>query len=154
MTSRSRSVELIEAAAILVIAGFFYAMTWSFVDPPVVDERALRPTTFPRLILGAIMLLGVVRALTALQTPANLTMELPWDRVVLATAVLSLVYAIAARYLGVFLPTPFYIVALAWLWGARSPLYLFIIAFGVPLAVWLLFEVMFRSQLPLGPFSG
>jgi hypothetical protein len=46
---------------------------------------------------------------------------------------------------------PFYCVALGWLWGARSIPKLAGVAVGAPVCIWLLFDVMFRAELPVLP---
>jgi hypothetical protein len=151
VTTRRRTAELIEATVVILFGAFFYAMTWEVTAPLPGVELALTPGSFPRLILGLIIVLGLARGFIALRTPREETTSFPWDRVVFTTAVLSLAYVIAARYLGIFIPMPFYCVALGWLWGARSIPKLAGVAVGSPFAIWLLFDVIFRAELPVLP---
>jgi hypothetical protein len=151
MVTRRRTIELIEATAVILVGAFFYAMTWNVTAPLAGVELALTPGSFPRLILGLIIALGIARGVMALRLPSDETTDFPWDRVVFITALLSLTYAVAARYLGIFIPTPFYCVALGWLWGARSIPKLTGVALGSPVVIWLLFVVAFRADLPVLP---
>jgi hypothetical protein len=151
VTTRRRTLELIEATVIVLFGAFFYAMTWEITAPLAGVELALTPGSFPRLILGLMIVLGIVRGIIALRLPRDEAAAFPWDKVVFLTAVLSLAYAVCARYLGIFIPMPFYCVALGWLWGARSIPKLAGVAIGAPVCIWLLFDVMFRAELPVLP---
>ena len=151
MTSGRRRGEFAEGAVIIGVSAFFYALTWNFSDPRLTMESVPSPAAFPRLILAIIMILGLLRVVSAMRVSPTETMEVPWDAVVLVTMVLSVAYAIASYFLGVLIPMPVYCLALAWLWGGRDKVKLTAMAVGLPLFVWVFFVLLFRARLPLGP---
>jgi hypothetical protein len=146
-----RHAEFVEGIALLAVSAGLYGLSFTFPRPLITSDIVVGPLTIPRLVLVIVGLLGITRASLALRIPHDDTTSFPVDPVVAATAALAFAYVIAAAYLGMILPMPFFCVVLAWIWGGRDPLRLTVLAVGVPVFVWVFFDVLFQAQLPLLP---
>lgn len=145
--------EIIEAVVILVVVATFYAATFRFSDPLLTMEGIPSPAAIPRLILILLASSALIRLWIAIQQRDGVKVSLQSPVRVLVTACLALAYPIVAAWLGMLLPVPFFCLVLAWLWGGRAWRPVTAMAASLPLFIWIFFELIFKAQLPLWPWS-
>lgn len=143
----SRSANVLAAAVAAAVAVLFFALTFDFEQMPVGLTQGLGAEFFPRLVLGTIIALSALLALTSADGGEPLPPIAP------------LVYASAAALVGFMalvpiigmLPAMFlFLIGLGVLWGERRPLVLLASSTLVLLAMWAIFVRGFRVPLPQG----
>ena len=134
------------AAAVIAIATALFAATFWFEQMPEGITRGFGAELFPRMVLGTIIALAVLLALT----PAS-TAPLPRiPRMVWYTGASLLAFMALVPVIGM-LPAMFvFLTALGMLWGERRYLVLFLSAILLIAAIWGVFVKGFGVQLPKG----
>lgn len=145
--------EMAEALVLLTVVAGFYLVTFRFSDPLLTMEGIPSPAAIPRLILGMLAASAVLRMWLAVTGRGGARFETPDLPRVGATAAIAIAYVVAAAWAGLLLPIPVFVAGLAWIWGGRSVPRLAAMALGVPVFVWVFFDLLFRAQLPLWPWN-
>jgi hypothetical protein len=137
------------AAAVVAVAAALFAATFWFEEMPVGITRGFGAELFPRMVLGTIIGLAVLLALTpASDAPLPRIPPMVWYSGVSLLAFMALV-AVAGM-----LPTMFvFLVALGVLWGERRYLLVFVTSALMTAAIWGVFVKGFGVQLPKGLFA-
>jgi Tripartite tricarboxylate transporter TctB family len=137
------------AAAIIAIAAALFAATFWFEEMPVGITRGFGAELFPRMVLGTIIGLALLLALTpASDAPLPRIPTMVWYSGASLLAFMALVPVAG------MLPTMFVLlVALGILWGERRYLLLLITAALMTAAIWGVFVKGFGVQLPKGVFA-
>jgi hypothetical protein len=137
------------AAAVIAIAAALFAATFWFEQMPEGITRGFGAELFPRMVLGTIIALALVLALTpASDEPLPRIPPMMWY-----TGASLLAFMAAVPIIGM-LPAMFVlIVGLGYLWGERRHGLLFLSAIVLMAAVWGVFVKGFGVQLPKGLFS-
>jgi hypothetical protein len=137
------------AAAVIAIAAALFAATFWFEQMPEGITRGFGAELFPRMVLGTIIALALLLALTpASDEPLPRIPPMMWY-----TGASLLAFMAAVPIIGM-LPAMFVLlVGLGYLWGERRHGLLFLSAIVLMAAVWGVFVKGFGVQLPKGLFS-
>jgi len=114
------------------------------------------PAAFPRLMAVFMIVLGILQAVQSLRKRSQLLAEgKPGKKVVLnnklavlSIAVLLVVYGIVMPMVGFYVATPFFILLVMWLMGARSWLQLIGVPIGFNIFSYVVFFMTLRIILP------
>ena len=137
------------AAAVIAIAAALFAATFWFEEMPEGITRGFGAELFPRMVLGTIIALALLLALTpASDAPLPRIPPMMWYSAVTLLAFMALV-----RVAGM-LPAMFaLLIGLGYLWGERRHFLLVVSAILLMAAVWGVFVKGFGVQLPKGLFA-
>jgi Tripartite tricarboxylate transporter TctB family len=139
----------VAAAAVIAIAAALFAVTFWFDEMPEGITRGFGAELFPRMVLGTIIALALLLAMTpASDAPLPRIPPMVWYSGAALLAFMALV-----RVIGM-LPTMFvFLVALGILWGERRYALILITAALMTAAIWGVFVKGFGVQLPKGLFA-
>jgi hypothetical protein len=134
------------AAAVIAIAAALFAATFWFEEMPEGITRGFGAELFPRMVLGTIIALALLLALTpASDAPLPRIPPMMWYSAATLLAFMALV-----RVAGM-LPAMFVLLlGLGYLWGERRHWLLVVSAILLMAAVWGVFVKGFGVQLPKG----
>ena len=137
------------AAAVIAIAAALFAATFWFEEMPEGITRGFGAELFPRMVLGTIIALALLLALTpASDAPLPRIPPMMWYSAATLLAFMALV-----RVAGM-LPAMFVLlIGLGYLWGERRHWLLLVSAILLMAAVWGVFVKGFGVQLPKGLFA-
>ena len=137
------------AAAVIAIAAALFAATFWFEEMPEGITRGFGAELFPRMVLGTIIALALLLALTpASDAPLPRIPPMMWYSAASLLAFMALV-----RVAGM-LPAMFVLlIGLGYLWGERRHWLLVVSAILLMAAVWGVFVKGFGVQLPKGLFA-
>ena len=139
----------VAAAAVIAIAAALFAATFWFEQMPEGITRGFGAELFPRMVLGTIIALAIVLALTpAPSAPLPRIAPMVWYSGAVLLAFMGLVRVIGT------LPAMFvFLVALGILWGERRYVLVLVTAALMTAAIWGVFVKGFGVQLPKGLFA-
>jgi hypothetical protein len=134
------------AAAVIAIAAALFAATFWFEEMPEGITRGFGAELFPRMVLGTIIALALLLAMTpASDAPVPRIPPMMWYSAATLLAFMALV-----RVAGM-LPAMFVLLlGLGYLWGERRHWLLVVSAILLMAAVWGVFVKGFGVQLPKG----
>jgi len=137
------------AAAVIAIAAALFAATFWFEEMPEGITRGFGAELFPRMVLGTIIALALLLAMTpASDAPLPRIPPMMWYSAATLLAFMALV-----RVAGM-LPAMFaLLIGLGYLWGERRHWLLVVSAILLMAAVWGVFVKGFGVQLPKGLFA-
>ncbi len=143
-TQREARTRWALVLGIIAFCAVAFWLTTTFETVPPILKRGIQPSDFPQLIcglmIGLAVLMGVInrdKAPDVLARPAYLTLGLMAGFVVLVQ-------------LDFFLGLALFAVAMSAVWGERRPALLATVGFVVPVAVFFLFDLVFRIRFPRG----
>jgi hypothetical protein len=139
----------VAAAAVIAIAAAAFAATFWFEQMPEGITRGFGAELFPRMVLGTIIALALLLALT----PAS---DVPLPRIppmMWYTGASLLAFMAAVPVIGMLPAMLALLIGLGYLWGERRHGLLFLSAIVLMAAVWGVFVKGFGVQLPKGLFS-
>jgi hypothetical protein len=139
----------VAAAAVIAIAAALFAATFWFDEMPEGITRGFGAELFPRMVLGTIIALALLLAMTpASDAPLPRIPPMMWYSGASLLAFMALV-----RVAGM-LPAMFVLlIGLGYLWGERRHWLLLMSAILLMAAVWGVFVKGFGVQLPKGLFA-
>jgi len=139
----------VAAAVVVAVAAALFAATFWFEEMPEGITRGFGAELFPRMVLGTIIALALLLALTpASDAPLPRIPPMMWYSAATLLAFMALV-----RVAGM-LPAMFaLLIGLGYLWGERRHWLLVLSAILLMLAVWGVFVKGFGVQLPKGLFA-
>ena len=145
MSSNNRAA----AAVVVAVAAALFAATFWFEKMPEGITRGFGAELFPRMVLGTIIALALLLALTpASGTPLPRIPPMVWYSGAALLAFMGVVRVIGT------LPAMFvFLLALGILWGERRYVLLLITAALMTAAIWGVFVKGFGVQLPKGLFA-
>jgi hypothetical protein len=137
------------AAAVVAVAAALFAATFWFEEMPEGITRGFGAELFPRMVLGTIIALALLLAMTpASDAPLPRIPPMMWYSAATLLAFMALV-----RVAGM-LPAMFVLlIGLGYLWGERRHWLLVVSAILLMAAVWGVFVKGFGVQLPKGLFA-
>ncbi len=144
--------DFVAGCLILALCAALFYVTTTFDSDPLGMAQGMPATHMPRLVLGVIAVLTVIMMAQGLRAgAAEAEAAPPWR--MWATAALLAVTAILFPIIGV--PLAFFLVciALPLLWGARDLRIVGAFALGVPVAIYVVFQILLGLRLPLGPLA-
>ena len=138
----------VAAAAVVAVAAALFAATFWFEERPEGITRGFGAELFPRMVLGTIIALAILLALTpASDAPLPRIPRMVWYSGASLLAFMALVPVVG------MLPAMFvFLVALGILWGERRYVFLVVTAALTTAAIWGVFVRGFGVQLPKGLF--
>jgi hypothetical protein len=139
----------VAAAAVVAVAAALFAATFWFEQMPEGITRGFGAELFPRMVLGTIIALAVLLALT----PASAAPPPRIPPMVWYSGASLLVFMVLVRIVGM-LPAMFvFLIGVGWMWGERRRLLLLVSSGLLTLAIWGVFVKGFGVQLPKGLFA-
>jgi hypothetical protein len=137
------------AAVVVAVAAALFVATFWFEQMPEGITRGFGAELFPRMVLGTIIGLAILLALTpASDAPLPRIPPMVWYSGAALLAFMALVPVAG------MLPTMFvFLVAMGMLWGERRHLLLFLTSALMTAAIWGVFVKGFGVQLPKGLFA-
>jgi hypothetical protein len=139
----------VAAAAVIAIAAALFAATFWFEQMPEGITRGFGAELFPRMVLGTIIALALLLALTpASDEPLPRIPPMMWY-----TGASLLAFMAAVPVIGMLPAMLALLIGLGYLWGERRHGLLFLSAIVLMAAVWGVFVKGFGVQLPKGLFS-
>jgi hypothetical protein len=136
-------------AAVIAIAAALFAGTFWFDQMPEGITRGFGAELFPRMVLGTIIALAVLLAITpASNAPLPRIPPMVWYSGASLLAFMALV-----PVAGMLPAMLVFLVALGYLWGERRHWLLFLSAILMIAAIWAVFVKGFGVQLPQGVFA-
>ena len=131
-------------AVLLALAGAAFWVTTGFDRMPPILKRGIQPADFPQLVAG---LIAALTLLMVWRDPVRVTAGL--DRTTLGSLGLVALFAALAP-VDLFLALGIFAALLSVLWGERRADRIALVGFGVPVAVFFLFDLVFRIRFPRG----
>lgn len=119
-------------------------ITLSFKEMPAILKRGIQPADFPQLVAGFIILLTL---LMLWKDPVHILERV--DKATVRTLGLIILF-VALTTIDLFLALALFALALAWFWGERRVQNLLIVGLLIPVAVFFLFDLVFRIRFPRG----
>lgn len=147
--AKGRHLErwLVPAVILLFCAAVIWTTTGFDRMPPIL-KRGIQPSDFPQLVAGLIVLLTLLMVVLDPVRVADRVAGKTWTSLALM-AVFALVTQV-----DFVLALAVFAVALALIWGERRPVALSLVGVAVPVAVFLLFDLVFRIRFPRGLLTG
>lgn len=148
-----RTLEIVVAAALMGLAAMVMYDNWMTgarwgADGPQAGYFPFYIALLMLISAGMVLL----RALT-LAAPRRRFVEPSKFRPVLALLIPSMVYVVFAAYLGVYVAAAIYLTYFMFVVGRYKAAVVAPVAIGVPIVLFLLFEVWFLVPLPKGPLE-
>ncbi|WP_305984119.1 tripartite tricarboxylate transporter TctB family protein [Roseibium sp. MMSF_3544] len=144
--------DLVPGCLILILCAALYYVTTTFDSDPLGAAQGMPATHMPRLVLSVIAALAVLMIAQGLRSGEKTSSDMPpWK--MWATAGLLGAAAFATPFIGV--PLTFFLVcgSLPLLWGARDFKLVALFAVAVPVAIYIVFQILLGLRLPLGPLA-
>lgn len=147
------SKDVISGIVILAACAVLYYITTTFESDPLGAAQGMPATHMPQLILVTISALALIMIVQGARAGAEEKQAPPPLKMWVTAAILGLA-AVLFPVIGV--PITFFAVcvALPTLWGARNYLAVGVFAVSVPIAIFIVFQILLGLRLPLGPLSG
>lgn len=142
--TRATLIRWLVPLGIVVFCIAVVAVSTTFERMPPILKRGIQPSDFPQIVAGLIVALAL---LSLWREPIKVSEKLSgmtWGTIVLI-AVFSLVTLI-----DFFLALGVFAAGLSALWGERRVKFLGLVGILVPLAVFLLFDLVFDIRFPRG----
>ncbi|HXV59926.1 MAG TPA: tripartite tricarboxylate transporter TctB family protein [Vicinamibacteria bacterium] len=151
-SSESKLAHPDVVAGLVLIAACAAALgsTTTFREVPAMLSQNVPPTFFPRLILSVITILSLTLIVTARRRGRPRRDTIP-PRVFL-TAILLVGAALLVPRLGMLVTVVLVAVVLPFSWGERRPLRVVGLAFGLALAIHVVFVLGLGLRFPRGAF--
>ena len=139
----------VAASVVAAIAVALFAATYWFEQMPEGITRGFGAELFPRMVLGTIVALAILLALT----PASSEPLPRIPRMVWFSGAALLVFMVLVRVIGMLPAMSLFLIGMAYLWGERRHWRLLLSAVLLTAAIWVVFVKGFGVQLPKGLFA-
>ena len=123
-------------------------LTFTFDEVPPILNRGIQPATFPKGLLILIIFLSSIVYFLSLKNPWKLKKTLPKPFYI--TLISFIIFALICNYLDFFLGIATLSAMIAYFWGERRILYIFIVSIIFPLIVFVFFETILGLRFPGG----
>ncbi len=146
------SRDVIVSVVLLLICAFLWSITLTFETDPFGAIASMPATEMPRLVLSVIAFLSVILFFQGLRKSNQQSFgKVHWRT--FATGGVMLMSGILFSRLG--LPIVFFLdcLILPILWGSRRYLSILIYAICVPVAIYVVFQIILSVRMPLGPLA-
>lgn len=125
------------AVAVLAFCAAAYAVTLGFKEAPAAVAQNVQPATFPRLVIGVIVVLAAVLAAMSFRTDSG--GKRPLKPMVWITGAMMVAFVIAFDTLGFIAAMVLFSLVMPLLWGERRLQLLIPFAVLFPAAIYLVF---------------
>jgi hypothetical protein len=140
--------DSIAGAVVLIFCAVVYWLTTGFNEPPAMLSQNVPPTFFPRAVLAAMGLLGLLLLISGWRKAPVAAGRL--RPVVFATAAMILAAGVLAGLIGMLLTISALAVALPIRWGERRWHLIGLLAVCLPTAMYLIFTLALDVRFPVG----
>jgi|TARA_X000001036_G_scaffold213835_1_gene200381 hypothetical protein len=123
-------------------------LTFTFDEVPPILNRGIQPATFPKGLLILIIFLSSIVYFLSLKNPWKLKKTLPKPFYI--TLISFIIFSLICNYLDFFLGIATLSAMIAYFWGERRILYIFIVSIIFPLIVFVFFETILGLRFPGG----
>ena len=144
--------DLVPGSVILILCAALFHITTTFDSDPLGAAQGMPATHMPRLVLTVIAVLTLIMMAQGLRSGEKNVMVSPPAKM-WGTAGLLALTAISFPIIGVPLSFFAICVALPLLWGAHDIRAIGLFAVAVPVAIYVLFQMLLGLRLPLGPLA-
>ena len=122
--------------------------TFSFDEVPPILNRGIQPATFPKALLILIIFLSSIVYFLSLKNPWKIEKQLPKPFYI--TLISFIIFSLICTYLDFFLGIATLSALVAYFWGERRILFIFIVSIIFPLIVFVFFETILGLRFPGG----
>ena len=122
--------------------------TFLFDEVPPILNRGIQPATFPKALLIIIIFLSSIVYFLSLKNPWKVEKQLPKPFYI--TLISFIIFSLICNYLDFFLGIATLSAMIAYFWGERRILYIFIVSIIFPLIVFVFFETILGLRFPSG----
>lgn len=123
-------------------------LTFTFDEVPPILNRGIQPATFPKALLIIIIFLSSIVYFLSLKNPWIVEKKLP--KTFYITLISFIIFSLICNYLDFFLGIATLSAMVAYFWGERRILYIFIVSIIFPLIVFVFFETILGLRFPGG----
>ena len=123
-------------------------LTFTFDEVPPILNRGIQPATFPKALLIIIIFLSSIVYFLSLKNPWKVEKKLP--KTFYITLISFIIFSLICNYLDFFLGIATLSAMVAYFWGERRILYIFIVSIIFPLIVFVFFETILGLRFPGG----
>lgn len=131
-----------------LISIFLLYLTFTFDEVPPILNRGIQPATFPKALLILIIFLSSIVYFLSLKNPWKIEKQLP--KQFYMTLISFIFFSLLCAYLDFFLGIATLSALVAYFWGERRILYIFIVSIIFPLIVFVFFETILGLRFPGG----
>ena len=122
--------------------------TFLFDEVPPILNRGIQPATFPKALLILIIFLSSIVYFLSLKNPWKVEKQLPKPFYI--TLISFIIFSLICTYLDFFLGIAILSALVAYFWGERRILFIFIVSIIFPLIVFVFFETILGLRFPGG----
>ena len=122
--------------------------TFLFDEVPPILNRGIQPATFPKALLILIIFLSSIVYFLSLKNPWKIEKQLPKPFYI--TLISFIIFSLICTYLDFFLGIATLSALVAYFWGERRILFIFIVSIIFPLIVFVFFETILGLRFPGG----
>jgi len=123
-------------------------LTFTFDEVPPILNRGIQPATFPKALLILIIFLSSIVYFLSLKNPWKVEKQL--SKPFYITLISFIIFSLICNYLDFFLGIATLSAMIAYFWGERRILYIFIVSIIFPLIVFVFFETILGLRFPGG----
>lgn len=138
---------MILGVIVIIIAGFFYAMTFDF---PNLNTNDTGPAFLPRIYCGLLVLFGVILFIQGMRDKKEQEEKEKTLGYALASMGIVLVYIIVMPIIGFYIATVLMILGLLMFSKVRSKVILVTIPLGTVLFIFIVFVKLLKVSIPVG----
>ena len=145
---------LITSAVVACLAGVFYYLALQF---PVSELDDLGPAFWPKILCVALMGLAVLLAVESItkygkEDVAVQFIATAWQKTTWKAVGILVLFAVLIKLLGFYPAAALFLPAVLWLFGERNKKVILLMHVGTLDAVYIVFKVLLRVQLPSSMF--
>ena len=133
---------------IIIVSTILLISTFSFDTVPPILNRGIQPATFPKGLLGLIIVLTSVIYYLSFKKPWKKEKELPKN--FFLTLLSFIFFIIISKTLDFFLAISVLSVFVSYNWGEKRFFYLLLVGIIFPLIVFVFFEMILGLRFPSG----
>ncbi|ESR25651.1 tripartite tricarboxylate transporter TctB family protein [Lutibaculum baratangense] len=147
--------DLVLALVLLGICAILWWDTTTFPEIPASLAQNAPPTVFPRLMLGAIIIMALFLPFEHRMKPdggedIDRGREEAPRPIVFLTGAVIIAVVFLTQWIGSLMAMVLVTAVIPWLWGERRYAAMALFAIGLPIAVWFVFTVLLEVNLVAG----
>lgn len=145
---------LITSAVVACVAGVFYYLALQF---PVSELDDLGPAFWPKILCVALIGLSVLLAVESFMKygKEDITVQFlatAWQKTTWKAVGILAIFVVLIKLLGFYPAALLFLPAILWLFGERNKKVILIMDIGIIIAVYIIFSILLRVQLPTSMF--
>ena len=149
-----RKYSLIVSGIAAVFAGFLYYLACGF---PLSKLDDLGPAFWPKILCAALLICAVLQALEACLVYRRMDLPVSFfatkgQRMAWKAVCATVLFVLCIRFLGFYISGAIFLPGMFWLLGERHKGKILILDVAIILAVFILFRILLRVQLPAPVF--